>query len=152
MRLFRIQMASLIFLLSLICINGFATGHQKHSIVLVSNQNLDVDELSPMEVRKLFLGVPVIVDGQPLNPLRNSTDPLLTEIFLQKIVFMSERSYERALLSRIYRLGGKRPEIYTDKPELVKQLRSSPGSLTYMWAEDATGLKSLGVIWSGSIK
>ena len=151
MRLFRIQIVSLIFLLSMICIDGFATGHQQHSIVLVSNQNLDIDELSPIEVRKLFLGVPVMVGGKQLNPLRNSTDPLLTEIFLQKIVFMSERSYERVLLSRIYRLGGKRPEIVTDKSELEKQLSSSPRSLTYMWAGDATGLKSLGVLWSGPI-
>jgi len=150
MRLFRIQMAYLIFLLSMICVNGFAAGHQKHTIVLVSNQNLDVGELAPIEVRKLFLGVPVVVNGQQLNPLRNSTDPLLTEIFLQKVDFMSERSYERTLLSRIYRLGGTRPEIFIDKSKLVKQLNSSPGSLTYMWAEDAVGLKSLGVIWSSS--
>ena len=93
-------------------------------------------------------------NGLILKPLRNETDPLLTEVFLQKVIFMSERSYDRELLSRVYRLGGKRPEIYSENTKLVNELRDIPGTLTYMWSddvEDTAGLKSLGVIWAGSI-
>lgn len=92
--------------------------------------------------------------GQLLKPLRNATDKLMTEVFLQKIIFMSERSYERELLSRVYRLGGERPEIYSENTELIKELRDRPGALTYMWSNDVIdnpGIKSLGVIWAGSI-
>lgn len=132
------------------CNNSLAKSPQ-HTIVLVCSQGSNIASLSPIDIRKLFLGVPVMVDGKPLMPIQNNTDALLTEVFLQKIIFMSEQSYERQLVSRVFRLGGKRPEKYSNSIELVKKLNETPGTLTYMWSEDAIDLKSLGILWSGSI-
>jgi len=137
----------------MISTNGLAEPSQR-IVILVSSQNSSISALSPLEIRKIFLGVPVVHNGLVLKPLRNATDPLLTEIFLQKVIFMSERSYDRELLSRVYRLGGKRPKIYSENTKLVNELRDMPGTLTYMWSADAentAGLKTLGVIWAGSI-
>ena len=134
-------------------LNGM-TEPSQHTLILVSSHNSSIASLSPIEIRKLFLGVPIMHKGQLLKPLRNATDALMTEVFLQKIIFMSKRSYDRELLSRVYRLGGKRPEIYSENTELIKELRDIPGALTYMWSNDIIdnpGLKSLGVIWTGSI-
>jgi len=149
----RIQIVSLLVCLSTISINGLAEPSQR-IVILVSSQDSNIPALSQLDIRKLFLGVPVIRNGIILKPLRNATDPLLTEVFLQKVIFMSERSYNRELLSRVYRLGGKRPEIFSENTKLVNELRDMPGTLTYMWsadAEDTAGLKTLGVIWAGSI-
>jgi len=153
MKLLRLHIVSLIVCFSMISTNGLAEP-SKHTLILVSSQDLSITTLSPLDIRKLFLGVPVIRNGLILKPLRNATDPLLTEVFLQKVIFMSERSYDRELLSRVYRLGGKRPKVYSENTELVNELRDIAGTLTYMWSddvEDTVGLKSLGVIWAGSI-
>ena len=148
-----IQLLSLIACLCMFSLNGLAEPSQ-HTLILVSSQDSSIPALSPLDIRKLFLGVPIIRNGLILKPLRNATDPLLTEVFLQKVIFMSERSYDRELLSRVYRLGGKRPKIYSVNTELVNELRHIPGTLTYMWLDDienTAGLKSLGVIWAGSV-
>jgi len=148
-----IQLLSLIACLCMFSLNGLAEPSQ-HTLILVSSQDSSIPALSPLDIRKLFLGVPIIRNGLILKPLRNATDPFLTEVFLQKVIFMSERSYDRELLSRVYRLGGKRPKIYSVNTELVNELRHIPGTLTYMWLDDienTAGLKSLGVIWAGSV-
>ena len=122
-------------------------------LLLVCGIESEIPPLSHIEVRKLFLGLPVEKNGQQLKPLRNSSDPLLTEVFLQKIIFMSKRKYEGQLVARVFRMGGVRPQVYKKLDELVDVLQQSPVSVTYMWSdqlEQTTNLKLIGVLWEGS--
>ena len=141
----------LLLCLSLVSLHGAAQTTQRR-LLLVCGVDSPIPSLSHTEVRKLFLGEPVEKDGLRLKPLRNASDPQLTEVFLQKIIFMSKRHYERQLVSRVFRLGGVRPKIYTRIPELADELRKSPQTVTYMWSsqlEQAEGVKSIGVLWEG---
>jgi len=138
--------------LTLICSSNNAQTTQR-SLLLVSSENAELESLSHADVRKLFLGVPMTNDQVRLKPLLNASDPLITEVFLQQIVFMSKRQYERQLLSRVFRLGDQRPPEYENIEMLAKALLDTPGSLSYMWSEQLehqTGLKSLGVLWTDS--
>jgi len=138
--------------LSLICISSTAQTTQR-SLLLVCSDNANLESLSHADVRKLFLGVPLIVDQVRLKPILNASDPLATDVFLQKVIFMSRRQYERQLLSRVFRLGDQRPPEYEDIDLLAKALLDTPDSLSYMWSEQLehlTGLKSLGILWSDS--
>jgi hypothetical protein len=83
----------------------------------------------------------------------NASDPRATEVFLQQIIFMSKRQYERQLLSRVFRLGDQRPPEYEDIDMLARALLDTPDSLSYMWSdqlEHKTGLKALSVLWTDS--
>lgn len=125
----------------------------ERSLLLVAGQNSQPDTFSHAELRKIFLGVTVIRNGVRIKPLLNSTDSRATNVFLQQVVFMSEREYKRQLLSRVFRLGGQRPREYEDIALLVEALRNTPGSISFMWSdqlEQHTGLESLGVLWINS--
>jgi len=101
----------------------------------------------------LFLGVPMTKDKVRLRPLLNTSDRLATDVFLQQIIFMSKREYERQLLSRVFRLGDQRPPEYENIDALLNALLDTPGSVSYMWSEQfghQSGLKSLGVLWTDS--
>ncbi|MEE8321265.1 MAG: hypothetical protein V3R68_05430 [Gammaproteobacteria bacterium] len=150
------QAKAIIYLLCLCVasINGTAQTTQRR-LLLVCSMESTTPSLSHKEVRKLFLGAPVLKNNVRLRPLRNASDPLLTEVFLQKIIFMSKRNYERQLVSRVFRLGGERPPVYTNIPELIDELRQSPQALTYMWADQlalADNVKSIGVLWEGTVE
>ncbi len=122
-------------------------------MVLVSAGQTEVAPLTRQELRRLFLGVPIVRDGHALQPLRNGTDPLLYEIFLQKVVFLSARNYEHQMLSQVFRQGGQRAPLYTRMDELVDALKTRPGAVTYMWANTAEtlpGIRIIGDIWQGS--
>lgn len=141
-------------LLLLECAFGLATVSAER-LVLVTSSRSTLPALTPSEVRKLFLGRPVVKDGVRLEPLRNSTDPILQEVFLQKVVFMSGRAYERQLLSNVFREGGERPGDFNNTDQLLAALQSKTGSLTYMWensAKSTPGVKVITELWQGSLE
>ena len=151
----RVKYLKLIALVGCLCLMSAVSAAQstQRNLLLVAGGDSQLDVLTHAEVRKVFLGVPVTRGQVRLRPLLNFSDPLATNIFLQQVIFMSERKYERQLLSRVFRLGDQRPREYEDIDLLVKNLRNTAGSVTFMWSdqfESYTGLKSLGVLWTSS--
>jgi len=149
-----LRRVKLIVLLVGVClINGHGVAQTgPPQLLLVCGNQLAIPVLTHAEVRKLFLGSHIEKNGVHLIPFRNHSDSRATDVFLQKIIFMSERKYERQLASRVFRFGGVRSKVFESLPELVDELHQTPGSMTYMWSnqlEQARGLKSLGILWEG---
>lgn len=127
-----------------------ANASEARYMVLVSAAVSNVPQLMPNEVRKLFLGVELVKDGQRIEPLLNATEPLLNEVFLQKIIFMSAENYQRQLNARIAATGDPRPQEYSDRWQLISALRNRRGSVSFMWNKDVraqTGLKVIQELW-----
>ena len=125
----------------------------ERSLVLAAASDHEIGAVTRSEARKAFLGVPVTKGEIRLRPLLNATDPLATSIFLQQVIFMAEREYRRQLVSRVFRLGDQHPTEHEDIDALVQDLRTTPGSLTFLWSDQLEryeGLESLGVIWTSS--
>lgn len=125
----------------------------RQSLVLATSASSSMPALTLQEARKLFLGVPLEKGGEHLVPLLNTSDPLIFEVFLQKVAFMSANAYESQTLSVVFRLGGKRPERYDDLKNLVDALQQNPGTVTYLWEDQVRanqGIKSVNVLWQGS--
>lgn len=101
-------------------------------LVLVTSAQSAIPQLSAEEARKLYLGLPMVVDGQLLHPLRNNTDSTVQEMFMQKVMFMSTQAYERQILSRVFRQGGSRPPVYTEPGDLLRALESDRTAVSYM--------------------
>ena len=135
-------------LLACAALSASVPGHAAEpALVLVASAHSAIQRLSPDETRKLYLGIPMIVDGKRVRPLRNNTDPLVQEMFMQKVMFMSTPAYERQILSRVFRMGGTRPAAYGDMNELLKAIEADPAAVTYLTRERAAarpGLKIVG--------
>ena len=120
------------------------------SLVLIANRDLVIAPLNPTELRRLFLGRPVLRNGLALAPIRNETDPVLYQVFLQKVLFMSARTYEQQIISQIFNNGGVRPPRYTNLVQLAAAVTTAPNSVSYMWADNANAfpvLRVVQVIW-----
>jgi hypothetical protein len=121
------------------------------AVVLVVRADSAVQELDSVSVRKLFLGLPVLVKGSPLHPLRNRSDALLDEIFLQQIVAMSQSNYDRQILIGVNREGWLRPTEYARLSELIAALNADPNAVSFMWQRDVghnPELRVIRVLWS----
>jgi hypothetical protein len=119
-------------------------------VVLVTGENSPIENLSPLELRKAYFGIVVRYDDQIIRPFRNSSDSRLSQIFLQTVVAMSERAYERRLFSLTLKSGRPRPEEFTDQDNIVRALRKYPYGISYMWrsdAERAIGIKVIKLLW-----
>lgn len=133
---------------------GVAKASEDRTLVLVSSVNANIRSLSYKEVRRLYLGAPVLNEGQPIKPLRNLQEPFLEEVFLQKVIFLSARGYDNHLLSRVFRMGGLRPEAFENKTSLFTALHEYSHAVTYMWEDEVeknNELKKIGALWTGHI-
>jgi hypothetical protein len=122
-----------------------------HILVLVVPADSKVGELDSLTVRKLFLGLPILVDGTPLHPVRNRTDPQLDPIFLQQIVAMSQSAYDRQILIGVNRQGWLPPAEVSNPGSLLATLYKDPEAVTFMWLHDVEHnpkLRAIRVLWS----
>jgi hypothetical protein len=126
-----------------------AAGSQ--SVVLVVRADSAVVDLDPVSVRKLFLGVPVLVNGSPLHPIRNRSDTRLDQIFLQVIAAMSQSAYDRQILIGLNRHGWLRPEELDSSGRILDKLSVDPNAVTFMWQRDVarnTKIRVIRVLWT----
>jgi hypothetical protein len=127
-----------------------STGWAEPVLVLVTHADSPITEVSNLDVRKVFLGIEIRQDGNAIRGVRNKSDEKINAIFMQYIVAMSERSYQRRLLSFTLRYGRPRPPEVSNTGQLTDQLTEDPYAISYMWLEEAEALdniKILRVIW-----
>src|SRR4030081_1704574 len=96
-------------LLVLLLFSGAPAYATTRTLVLVTSADSSVTDLDSITVRKLFLGLPVLIRGGRLHPLRIRSDAELDPIFLQQIVAMSQSTYDRQILNGVNRQGWLRP-------------------------------------------
>lgn len=135
-------------LLALILLTTAATafGGDARQLVLVTDQSSGIDHLTTSEIRRLFLGLPITKGNKALKAVINQSDPLLYQVFLQKVVFMSAHVYERHLLQNVIQMGGQRPQSLYHRDELADKLHHQPGTVSYMWNEELSNYPHLVVV------
>jgi len=120
------------------------------AVVLVTSENSSFEDISSLDIRKAYLGISVTIDGEIIRPIRRGDDERLDRVFLQSVMAMSHRSYERRLLSLVLKFGTPRPVEVDEREDLMKLLFDRPNSISYMWKSDAESeprVKTIKVLW-----
>ena len=128
-------------------------GAADRAVVLVTNNICSMDSISTLDIRKAYLGIGVSHEGKVVRAFRLTGDEQLNRIFFQTVVAMSERTYERRLLSALLKYGRPRPLEYKSVSEVVEALNSAPCGVVYMWETDAdaqAGMKVIKILWRES--
>jgi hypothetical protein len=115
-------------------------------LVLVASAASPLTAIPANDVRKAFLGVPVLVNDKALVPLVNSSSADSKELFLQRVLFMSSAVFERHCLSRIFKNGGNKIGDFSDATSLTNALNANPHSISYMQLGDARKFTSLRIL------
>lgn len=116
-------------------------------LVLVASSQSPVTLMTATEARRLFLGLPVRAGGQFLKALRNTADEELTEVFMQRVMFMGSQAYGRQIRARANRGDSALPPAYGTLPALTAALGQDVFAISYMdrsQARNAMGLKIVG--------
>jgi len=119
-------------------------------LALVSSINANYEALSSFEVRKIFLGYPIKRENTQLIAIRNKSDETSYQIFLQKVIHLSARNYERRLMSKTFRTGTPTVLEISSLPKLKDKLHSNKFNISVMWLEDAqldNKLKVIQILW-----
>ena len=120
------------------------------TLVLIVSVDSKVDQLDSLEVRKLFLGMTVVHNGDRLRPLLNEAEPRLKDVFLQNVVSMTDMTYDRRILRLALQGGRSLPAVYADKAMLINTVAADPTAVSFAWARDVQHdkrIKILRVLW-----
>lgn len=120
--------------------------------VLIVGTASPVTGLDVIDIRRIFLGIPVTQGGVTLHALRNESDPTLQEVFLQNVVSMSTSAYQRRLLALVLEQGRQTPPAYTDLRQLLAVLATDAGAVSYAWESTVARhprIRVLRVLWEG---
>ena len=120
------------------------------AVVLVAEKDSPITNISTLDIRKVYLGIYVAIDGENIRAVRWRNDDRLNQIFLQSVIAMSRRSYQRRLLSLMLKYGTPRPVEIDDHDELYALLQEHPMTVAYMWKIDAESnarVKIIRVLW-----
>ena len=145
----------LVFIACQILAASVVFAEKERELVLVALKTSPIQSITSRDIRRIYLGVSVQVNAVTVEPIRNTSDSLLYQMFLQKVVYLSARDYERQLISRAFRKGGSRPVELNEKNKIVSILRENPGTVTFMWADSVSSYPDLKVVkslWKGSVK
>jgi hypothetical protein len=140
--------ATLLLLLLGIAARGLAG---PETVVLVVPADSKVIDLDSITVRKLFLGLPVLIDGSPLHPVRNRSDARFDSIFLQQIAAMSQSAYDRQTLIGVNRARSIRPVEVMTSARVLDALYSDPNAVTFMWLRDVERnpkIRVIRILWT----
>ena len=145
----RLRVATLLVLLACL-MPGLASAER--TMVLVTNEACPLTEMSTLNMRKAYLGVSVTIRGYPIRAYRLNNDEMLNKAFFQYVVSMSEKTYDRRLLSMLLKFGTPSPIEFNEIDNLANALQHSNCAIGYMWLTDAAeqdGLKVLKLLWQG---
>jgi len=101
-------------------------------LVIVVDETSPIRSISVADVRRRFLGIPLVVDGVEVVPVRNLSDADFYELFLQRVLFMSAPNYERRMLNKVFREGGDRILAVTSNDELYRTLHKDPRRISFV--------------------
>jgi hypothetical protein len=128
-----------------------ATLRAEETLVLIAHKDSRLQSLGSLEIRKLNLGF-IFRDEerQPIRAVANGSDTHLWNVFLQGVMGMSDRSYERRLLTLTLQSGRIRPHVVTNLEQLLRTIETEPNAVAFVWRRDLVGrddLKVLRVLW-----
>jgi hypothetical protein len=116
------------------------------NLVLVAGARSTLPAIPPKDVRKIFLGVPLVLGDKEVVPLFNLSVEETKELFLQKVLFMSGPVYERHIVGRVFRNGGMRIAEFQDSTLLSNALVNNLQSISFMAGQDARKLHSIKIL------
>ena len=106
-------------------------------VVLIVNAASPVAMLDAIDIKRLFLGIPVERGEVTLHAVLNNSDEQLKAVFLQYVVSMSEPTYQRRLLMLTLEQGRRMPTAYDSNAQLLAVVGNSTGAVSYAWESAA---------------
>jgi ABC-type phosphate transport system substrate-binding protein len=110
---------------------GCSSGAHANDVYVIANAELD---LSPEEVKEIFLGEVQFAGSLKLQPVDNAG---AQGEFLARVLKMSGSKYQGAWTKKAFRDGLNAPPLKASDAEVLSFVRSNPGAIGYVSAAPA---------------
>jgi hypothetical protein len=115
-------------------------------MVLVVAQRSPVRDLDAIDLKRLFLGIPVVSEGNNLHAALNFSDRRLRELFYEHVMGMTGSVYERRALELTLEQGRRVPSSFQDEAALLAQVAADPQLVSFAWRARVVGNPRLRIV------
>lgn len=109
----------------------------EQNIVLITNQYSEISSLQNRDIRRIYLGLNPKNSAHIYIPIINLSDKTTYKHFLKNIMFLTESSYKRKLIKRVFRQGADEIKTISSDQELINYLTQNPGYISFMPKQNA---------------
>ena len=120
------------------------TGEGK--VALIAAKGSGIEEMSIRNVRRVYLGLKSVDSVAVKNPVLNVQSRVLYDEFLKNTMHMTEGSYKRKLVKRMFRQGGEKIEEVSSLKELNDHLLEHVGDISFIEVSFIDSMESIEVI------
>lgn len=134
-----------VFILMLLPANAYADDNAG-KVALIAARGSGIEEMHIRDVRRVYLGLKSVDSVSVKNPVLNIQSKALYDDFLKNTMHMTEGSYKRKLVKRIFRQGRRAiPEITSHK-ELNDHLLENIGDISFIEVSSMENMEDIEVI------
>jgi len=120
------------------------TGEGK--VALIAAKGSGIEEMSIRNVRRVYLGLKSVDSVAVKNPVLNVQSRVLYDEFLKNTMHMTEGSYKRKLVKRMFRQGGEKIEEVSSLKELNDHLLEHVGDISFIEVSFIDSMENIEVI------
>ena len=122
----------MIIIMCLLLASSARADTSEAKVALIVARGSGVEAMSHRDVRRIYMGLKSVDSTSVKNPVINGKSKELYDEFLKNIMHMTEGSYKRKVVKRIFRQGtGAIPE-FTSLKELNEHLLKNVGDVSFV--------------------
>ena len=133
-----------VFLLILLTKVNADTG--KDNVVLITAKGSGIQEMAMRDIRRVYLGLKSVDSVRVKTPVLNVQSRHLYDEFLKNTMHMTEGSYKRKLVKRMFRQGGSEIEEMSTLETLNQYLLDHAGSISFVGESAVSHMQDVEVI------
>lgn len=113
---------------------------------MIAARGSGVEAMSIRDVRRLYLGLKSVDSVSVKKPVLNVRSKVLYDDFLKNTMHMTEGSYKRKLVKRLFRQGGETIPEMSSLEELNVHLLENIGDISFIEVNSLEGMDDIEVI------
>lgn len=130
----------------LLALTGLSAVPEQDAMVLVVARESPVHDLDAIDLKRLFLGIPVVSSGANLRGVLNYSDLRLRALFYQHVMGMTEEVFERRALALTIEQGRQVPTSYRDEAALLALVMRDRQVVSFAWKSRVAGNPQLRMV------
>jgi ABC-type phosphate transport system substrate-binding protein len=109
-----------------------SSSYAADKVVLIAAKGSGIESISNRDIRRIFLGLKATDSKQVNKPVLNLHNKAVYEEFLKNIMHMTEGTYKRKIVKRIFRNGTEEIKEVEMLNELNAHLTSNVGDISFV--------------------
>ena len=139
-----------LLVIALLMVASIKPCYSDDKVVLIEAKGSGIESISNRDIRRVFLGLKSADSDSVNKPVLNLYNRELYEDFLKNVMHMTEGTYKRKIIKRIFRNGTEEIKEVKMLDELNTHLTSNVGDISFVYndvAETMHDIEVVKVLW-----